>query len=256
MARVHPYSAGHGRGAKKRGNTYAAATERQDVIRADRVARCRREHQPFDWIIAATGRKIRNQELMPGKLEPMPPAIRQPLDCRGGAGLNVMGADFLIGGGVPLALDQSYSGTVCGRIISQPYSRRCSRRRLPHRTEGGWAFPPPKFINRHCHDDPELKVEIPLYSIIRFVHQSPFNAIHHPYCPFGYSETPLGWALPPHQEIRPRYSAAELRSYSTAAHDLGISNRNDDILDHCWFAWNKLIDMPWKNMSIGMRVGA
>ena len=27
----------------------------------------------------------------------------------------------------------------------------------------------------------------------------------------------------------------------------------DDILDHCCFAWNKLIDMPWKIMSIGTR---
>ncbi|HEV7910474.1 MAG TPA: hypothetical protein VGP28_05170 [Methylocella sp.] len=42
-------------------------------------------------------------------------------------------------------------------------------------------------------------------------------------------------------------------SYNAAAHDLGISNRNDDILDHCCFAWNKLIDMPWKIMSVGMR---
>src|SRR2546421_9673742 len=25
----------------------------------------------------------------------------------------------------------------------------------------------------------------------------------------------------------------------------------EDILDHCCFAWNKLIDMPWKIMSIG-----
>jgi hypothetical protein len=73
MARIHPYSAGQGRGAKKRGNTYAAATERRDMIRADRVARCRREHQPFDWIIAAAGRKIRNQELMPASS--MPPTI-------------------------------------------------------------------------------------------------------------------------------------------------------------------------------------
>jgi hypothetical protein len=82
------------------------------------------------------------------------------------------------------------------------------------------------------------------------VHQSPFNAIHHPYCPFGYSETPLGWALPPRQEIRPRFSAAERRSY------LGDLDRNGDILDHCCFVWNKLIDVPWKIMSIGMRVGA
>jgi hypothetical protein len=27
----------------------------------------------------------------------------------------------------------------------------------------------------------------------------------------------------------------------------------DDILDHCCCAWNKLIDMPWKIMSIGVR---
>ena len=27
----------------------------------------------------------------------------------------------------------------------------------------------------------------------------------------------------------------------------------EDIVDHCCFAWNKLIDQPWKIMSIGMR---
>jgi hypothetical protein len=36
-----------------------------------------------------------------------------------------------------------------------------------------------------------------------------------------------------------------------------LSNRvfksYDDILDHCCFAWNKLIDMPWKITSIGTR---
>jgi len=39
--------------------------------------------------------------------------------------------------------------------------------------------------------------------------------------------------------------------------DNRLSNRvfksYDDILDHCCFAWNKLIDMPWKIMSIGTR---
>jgi hypothetical protein len=39
--------------------------------------------------------------------------------------------------------------------------------------------------------------------------------------------------------------------------DNWLSNRvfksYDDILDHCCFAWNKLIDMPWKIMSIGSR---
>lgn len=32
-----------------------------------------------------------------------------------------------------------------------------------------------------------------------------------------------------------------------------VFNSYDDILDHCCFAWNRLIDMPWKIMSIGMR---
>ena len=27
----------------------------------------------------------------------------------------------------------------------------------------------------------------------------------------------------------------------------------DDILDHCCYAWNALIDQPWKIMSIGTR---
>ena len=39
--------------------------------------------------------------------------------------------------------------------------------------------------------------------------------------------------------------------------DNWLSNRvfksYDDILDHCCFAWNKLIEMPWKIMSIGIR---
>jgi len=36
-----------------------------------------------------------------------------------------------------------------------------------------------------------------------------------------------------------------------------LSNRvfksYEDILDHCCYAWNKLVDMPWKIMSIGTR---
>jgi hypothetical protein len=27
----------------------------------------------------------------------------------------------------------------------------------------------------------------------------------------------------------------------------------DDIFDHCCDAWNKLVDQPWKIMSIGLR---
>ena len=39
--------------------------------------------------------------------------------------------------------------------------------------------------------------------------------------------------------------------------DNSLSNRifksYDDIVDHCCHAWNKLIDQPWRIMSIGMR---
>ncbi len=32
-----------------------------------------------------------------------------------------------------------------------------------------------------------------------------------------------------------------------------IFNSYDDIVDHCCDAWNKLIDQPWRIMSIGLR---
>lgn len=39
-----------------------------------------------------------------------------------------------------------------------------------------------------------------------------------------------------------------------------LSNRifksYDDIVDHCCFAWNKLVDQPWRIMSIGLRTWA
>ncbi len=39
--------------------------------------------------------------------------------------------------------------------------------------------------------------------------------------------------------------------------DNWLSNRvftsYKDILDHCYFTWNKLIDQPWKIMSIDLR---
>jgi transposase len=39
--------------------------------------------------------------------------------------------------------------------------------------------------------------------------------------------------------------------------DNWLSNRvftsYDNILDHCCFAWNRLIDQPWRIMSLGLR---
>ena len=39
--------------------------------------------------------------------------------------------------------------------------------------------------------------------------------------------------------------------------DNWLSNRifksYEDLLNHCCYAWNQLVDMPWKIMSIGLR---
>jgi len=39
--------------------------------------------------------------------------------------------------------------------------------------------------------------------------------------------------------------------------DSWLSNRifksSDDLVDHCCKAWNKLVDQPWRIMSIGVR---
>lgn len=39
--------------------------------------------------------------------------------------------------------------------------------------------------------------------------------------------------------------------------DNWLSNRifksYDDVVDHCCFAWNRLVDQPWRIMSLGLR---
>ncbi len=44
---------------------------------------------------------------------------------------------------------------------------------------------------------------------------------------------------------------------SSVGRELGDSQENvwqfDDIVDHCCYAWNTLIDQPWKIMSIARR---
>jgi len=32
-----------------------------------------------------------------------------------------------------------------------------------------------------------------------------------------------------------------------------VFNSNENIVDHCCYAWNSLIDQPWRIMSIGLR---
>ena len=56
---------------------------------------------------------------------------------------------------------------------------------------------------------------------------------------------------------RRRAHAMDRRGLKTAVTDNWLSNRiyssYDDIVDHCCFAWNKLVDQPWRIMSIGLR---
>jgi hypothetical protein len=61
--------------------------------------------------------------------------------------------------------------------------------------------------------------------------------------------------------LRPRTSAGpELNPVKNVwqfMRDNWLSNRifssYDDIVDQCCFAWNKLVDQPWRIMSIGLR---
>ena len=55
--------------------------------------------------------------------------------------------------------------------------------------------------------------------------------------------------LPPKcpNSIRSRMSGSHGRLYNRVFRSYG------DILEHCCFAWNRLIDQPWTIMSIGLR---
>ncbi len=60
--------------------------------------------------------------------------------------------------------------------------------------------------------------------------------------------------LPPRS---PELNPVEVENIWQFMRDNWLSNRvfssHDDIVDHCCDAWNKLVDQPWKIMSIGHR---
>lgn len=76
-----------------------------------------------------------------------------------------------------------------------------------------------------------------------------------------------GWHMSRHLVVPPNITLVPLPSKCPELNpqenvwqfmrDNWLSNRvfksYDDIVDHCCFAWNKLIDEPWRIMSIGMR---
>jgi len=54
----------------------------------------------------------------------------------------------------------------------------------------------------------------------------------------------------PPNSIRSKTLAVHARQLALEPHS---SNSYDDIVDHCCYAWNTLVDRPWKIMSIGLR---
>ena len=76
-----------------------------------------------------------------------------------------------------------------------------------------------------------------------------------------------GWHLTPKLELPTNISIVAIPSKSPELNpveniwqfmrDNWLSNRvfgsHDEIVDHCCFAWNKLVEQPWKIMSIGRR---
>jgi len=52
----------------------------------------------------------------------------------------------------------------------------------------------------------------------------------------------------------PPYHCPKNRPYATGFRTAS-SNPYDDIVDHCCYAWNTLVDRPWKIMSIGLANG-
>ena len=44
-----------------------------------------------------------------------------------------------------------------------------------------------------------------------------------------------------------------LRSGRLGCEHRGVAARYDDLVDHCCVAWNKLVNQPWRIMSIGLR---
>ena len=83
---------------------------------------------------------------------------------------------------------------------------------------------------------------------------------------------PYSWSIWPAAPVDGTRRATKHHHYGAAAEmsraesvenvwqflrDNWLSNRvfksNDDLVDHCCVAWNKLVDQPWRIMSIGLR---
>ena len=75
--------------------------------------------------------------------------------------------------------------------------------------------------------------------------------------------SPRSWACP--KTIAARAPAVQVRPssipsktfgntyYAIIGSPTGFSPNYNDILDHCCFNWNKLVERPWLIMSIGTR---
>ena len=68
--------------------------------------------------------------------------------------------------------------------------------------------------------------------------------------------TPSSWSIGPAGTCRPVLWCRSKNVWQSLR-DNWLSNRifksYDDLVDHCCAAWNKLVDQPWRIMSIGLR---
>jgi hypothetical protein len=89
------------------------------------------------------------------------------------------------------------------------------------------------------------------------LHLSPARS-HRAPTPFSFSIKPAG-TVPRNSRYQStsRFCRCHLAHPGSTARENWLSNRSfksfDDIVDHCCYAWNTLIDQPWKIMSVARR---
>ena len=71
---------------------------------------------------------------------------------------------------------------------------------------------------------------------------------------------PLPPRCPELNPVRPKAGQTEVENAWQFMRDTWLSNRifqsGEDLVGHCCEAWNKLIDRPWRIMSIGLQAWA
>src|ERR1700730_14965601 len=139
------------------------------------------------------------------------------------------------------------AGPSVGRVLLRRTTR--FRRRLPRRRQRRCACPALLQQRGHGSASQEISIAVaPGAHAILLLDQAGWHVSTKLPVPSNITLLPLP---PKSPELIP------VENIWQFMRDNWLSNRifksYEDILDHCCFAWNKLIGMPWKIMSIGMR---